>query len=58
LPWKPVTNDYEGPLLEPFNVRWMHLDGTLSPVGSGEMQEGDVIVYWVEEIEGEEKIIC
>jgi len=47
VPWIPVTNDYDGPLLEPFNVRWKHTDGTLSPIGSGEMMDGDIVVYWV-----------
>jgi len=50
MAWIPVTNDYKGELLEPFNVRWRHTDGTLSPVGNGEMRDGDIIVYWAEEI--------
>lgn len=51
MAWIPVTNDYNGELLELFNVRWKHADGTLSSIGKGEMREGDIIVYWAEKIQ-------
>jgi len=46
--WIPLTIDYDGELLEPFNVRWKHTDGTLSPIGNGEKGDGDIMVYWVD----------
>jgi len=51
MAWIPLTIDYDGESLEPFNVRWKHTDGTLSPIGSGEMMDGDIVVYWVNEKE-------
>lgn len=47
--WEPLTLDYKGELLEPFNLRWKHPDGTLSPIGIGEKREGSIMVYYVEE---------
>lgn len=46
--WMPIEPDYKGEPFEPFNVRWKHVDGTMSPIGSGAMETGSVLVYWQE----------
>ena len=47
--WIPVAKDYDGKGLELLDVRWKHVDGTLSPIGFGKMIHGDILVYWSEE---------
>lgn len=47
--WITLAPDYNGEPFEPFNVRWRHIDGTMSPIGSGEMREGSILVYYVDE---------
>lgn len=42
--WAEDLTNYHGELLESFRVRWMHQDGTVSPIGSGLKRDGDILI--------------
>ncbi len=45
--WTPDLTNYHSEPLEPFRVRWMHPDGTVSPIGSGLAMGGSITIYHI-----------
>lgn len=45
--WTSDLSEYHGGLIEPFNVRWKHKDGTTSPIGSGLKRDDSIMIFFV-----------